>query len=361
MASSKSAEPQVDRGFCLCDMAGQLAMKVPLKTDQFEADRILYHRQDLHAALRAAAVSLDLSGKPVDIRTASPVVSCDPEEGIVVLEGGEKLQADLVIGADGIKSVVRSAVLGEQHRAVPTGISAYRALIPAHILEGIEDAPDSVRNPQIAMTTMVVGKDRRVIMGPGRGGKLFGIVALVPDEQMQEDATDSWVRPGSKTQLLGAYADFPAWLRAIFQTAPEDGIGLWQLRDLEPLRTWVCGRTIVIGDAAHAMLPTQGQGASQSIEDAEALQAFFAHVSSRPGKKVVQEQLERVFETRYERVTLIQTYSRQQAKGGTQGETNKVSLNPGEFMTFNCDYNGAVDWFKRRLGQQEQQVIASLA
>lgn len=45
-------------------------------------------------------------------------------------------------------------------------------------------------------------------------------------------------------------------------------LGLWQLRDLGPLETWVSGRCILIGDAAHAMLPTQGQGASQAVEDA---------------------------------------------------------------------------------------------
>jgi len=56
---------------------------------------------------------------------------------------------------------------------------------------------------------------------------------------------------------------------------------LWQLRDIEPLQTWVKGRTILIGDAAHAMLPLQGQGASQGFEDAEALQALFFLPTSR--------------------------------------------------------------------------------
>jgi hypothetical protein len=61
---------------------------------------------------------------------------------------------------------------------------------------------------------MVMGNNNRVIMGPGRGGKLFAIVALVPDEKMKvKSIEDSWVKPGSKPELLMAYADFPVWQR----------------------------------------------------------------------------------------------------------------------------------------------------
>lgn len=68
------------------------------------------------------------------------------------------------------------------------------------------------------------------------------------------------------TSLLESFKDFPGWCKLLFGHAPE--LGLWQLRDLDSLETWTKGCTIIIGDASHAMLPTQGQGASQSIEDA---------------------------------------------------------------------------------------------
>lgn len=344
----KSAEPQIDCGFRLFDVAGRLVKEVPLSNAHFDADRVLYHRQDLHTALRNAATSSDRPGKAVDIRTASQVVDCDPDNGTVKIKGGETLQADLVIGADGIKSVIRTAVMGEKLKATPTGISAYRILVPTQNLQEIESLPDSIKQTDPAMTSMVIGNDKRAIMGPGRGGSLFGIVALVPDENAKDECSDdSWVRPGSKTQLLEAYSGFPDWLRTIFCSAPDDEIGLWQLRDLDPLPAWSRGRTILIGDAAHAMLPTQGQGASQSIEDAEALQAFFADVAYRPDKDEVQHALETVFEARYQRVSLIQAYSREQAKPGTVKGSNAVTLDPGQFMRYNCEYNGAVDWLRR--------------
>jgi salicylate hydroxylase len=99
--------------------------------------------------------------------------------------------------------------------------------------------------------------------------------------------------------LLESFKEFPDWCKRLFKHAPE--LGLWQLRDLDPLETWHRGRVILIGDASHGMLPTQGQGASQSIEDAvcgpffsqdfkihtealsqEALGAFFKDVTRKP-------------------------------------------------------------------------------
>lgn len=344
------AEPQADKAFRMFSTEGTLVREIPLSTSTFGADRMLYHRQDLHAALREAATTAKdgWEGTPaVVIRTAADVTDCDPAEGTVSLKGSENLKADLIIGADGIKSVIRNTVVGEERTAQPTGLSAYRMLIPAAKLP-TEQIPEGIlRMEDPAATTMIVGKDKRVIMGPGRAGKLLGIVALVPDETTGEPSDDSWTRPGSKEELLAAFADFPSWLRAIFDQAEDDEIGLWQLRDIDPLPKWTNGRVVLIGDAAHAMLPTQGQGASQAIEDAEALQAFLSDLDERPvSKDQVEKALGKVFKARYERASLIQGYSRDQARPGTAGR--EVTLNPAEFMRFNCEYQGAVDWLERQ-------------
>jgi salicylate hydroxylase len=344
------AEPQADKAFRMFNAEGKLVREIPLSTNMFGADRMMYHRQDLHAALREAATTTEhgFQGKPAAvIKTAADVVDCDPAEGHVKLKDGTTLEADLIIGADGIKSVIRKCVVGEERTAQPTGLSAYRMLIPAAKLP-IKEIPEGIlRMEDPAATTMIVGKDKRVIMGPGRGGKLLGIVALVPDEPAPDAADDSWTRPGSKQELLAAFADFPSWLRAIFDQAEDDEIGLWQLRDIDPLPTWTKGRAVLIGDAAHAMLPTQGQGASQAVEDAEALQAFLAELGQGPvSKDQVERALGKVFKTRYERASLIQAYSREQARPGTAGR--EVTLDPAEFMKFNCEYQGAIDWLGRQ-------------
>lgn len=344
------AEPQADKAFRMFNTEGTLVREIPLSTSMFGADRMMYHRQDLHAALREAAVKTEdnWEGKPAAvIKTAAEVVDCDPAEGTVTLKDGTVLRADLIIGADGIKSVIRNAVVGEERTAQPTGLSAYRMLIPATKLPNKQIPEGILRMQEPAATTMIIGKDKRVIMGPGRSGKLLGIVALVPDESAEDPADDSWTRPGSKQELLAAFADFPSWLRAIFDQAEDDEIGLWQLRDIDPLPTWTKGRVVLIGDAAHAMLPTQGQGASQAIEDAEALQAFLSEYGEgQVSKDQVEKALGKVFKTRYERASLIQAYSREQARPGTAGRD--VTLNPAEFMKFNCEYQGAVDWLERQ-------------
>lgn len=341
-----SAEPMNDRCFRIVNTAGDIVNEIWLDPSTFGANRVLYHRQDLHKGLLSAALSADFPGSPVEIRTSATVDACDPEAGTVTLSNGDTIAADLVIGADGIHSAVREAVVGEALTAIPTGISAYRMLIPVEYLEGI-DVPASVLTPSHPITTMIIGQDKRIIMGPGRGGKLFGIVAIVPDHKMQEKSTtESWVERGSKGKLLETFADFPHWVRDIFGQAPD--IGLWQLRDLDPLSTWVKGRTILIGDAAHPMLPTQGQGASQSVEDAEALGAFFAGINGKPSETQVADALKKVLRARHERASLIQRYSREQAKPGTSPGSTEITLNPGQFMKYNCHYDGAVDWLRRQ-------------
>ncbi|KAK7911832.1 hypothetical protein PG985_014313 [Apiospora marii] len=349
----EQAEPMPDRAFRIFNLEGKMVREMRLETDMFGADRMLYHRQDLHKGLLDAATSPDLPGNPAVVRTASAVAGCDPDAGTVTLQSGETLEADLIIGADGIHSAIRTAVLGEERSAIPTGISAYRLLIPIENLKNL-DLPDNLIDTSGSATegstTMIMGHDKRVIMGPGRGGKVFGVVALVPDEKMHEaSSTASWVEAGSRQKLMESYADFPGWLRDIFAQAPD--IALWQLRDIDPLPTWTRGRALLVGDAAHAMLPTQGQGASQSVEDAEALQAFLCDVGSRgrPSAEEVGAALQRVLAARYDRASLIQLYSRQQARPATDSKlSNKVTLDPAQFMRYNCDYHGAEDWVARQ-------------
>ncbi|KAH7175437.1 hypothetical protein EDB81DRAFT_4131 [Dactylonectria macrodidyma] len=338
-----AAEPMPDRAFRMFNTDGELVREMNLDKKQFGADRVMYHRQDLSSSLKNAATSTDLPGNPAEIRTSCQVVGVDCEEGVVTLESGETVTGDVIIGADGIHSQVRTAVLGEERKAIPTGISAYRMLIPTEKLDKLS-APKKLLDPLDPSTTMIIGHDRRVIMGPGRGAKMYGVVALVPDEKMAEaSSSDSWVEPGSVDKLREAYADFPVWLHDIFAAAPD--VGLWQLRDLDPLPRWVRGRTVLIGDAAHAMLPTQGQGASQSFEDAEALRAFLGHSPDGPDVRVA---LERVFAVRRDRAGLIQKYSREQARPGADAATKEVKLDPGQFMKYNCDYEGAADWEERQ-------------
>ncbi|KAK1688926.1 hypothetical protein BDP55DRAFT_702491 [Colletotrichum godetiae] len=336
-----------DKAFRIFNTEGKLHAEIPFHLKKsYGAERMIYHRIDLHDALKYAATRREENVTPVELRTGCVVRECDPEACTVTLESEEVLTADLVIGADGIKSVLRQSIIGKEAPAIPTGLSAYRLVIDSSELEQDKDFT-SVIDPRESFTTMIMGHDRRIIMGPARNGSIYSIVALVPDDKMQENADGkSWTTKGDPDMLRETFDVFPKWAKTVFKNCTE--VGLWQLRDLDPLDTWYRDRAIIIGDAAHPMLPTQGQGASQAIEDAEALGVIFSDIKGKPTAAEIQERLKRVFDCRWERATLIQGYSRQAGKPATDKANNKITMNPAEFMDYNCTYSGAKHWIERQ-------------
>jgi salicylate hydroxylase len=352
----------VDKGFQVYNLDGELQMKVPLSTkSKYGAERILLHRVDLHEALKHRATSSDYPGKPASIKVSSRIVDASEcDQGKVVLASGEVLTADLIVGADGIKSVVRPGVVGKNVSVLPTGHSAYRMVFPIEDLVSHEDFKTTI-DPRESVTTMVMGHDCRLIMGPARNSSIYSVVAMVPDEKMNETSADSsWNTSGDLDKMLKTFEQFPAWAKVPLQVAKE--AGLWQLRDIDPLSTWYKGRAILIGDSAHAMLPTQGQGASQSVEDAEALGAFFENVEDGEiSRREVEAINRRVFQCRFDRASTIQAYSRQTAKPATSEGSAKIKMSPVEFMDYNCNYAGAVEWEARQKSvSEEQEKLPSL-
>ncbi|PWY68948.1 monooxygenase [Aspergillus sclerotioniger CBS 115572] len=330
LASLLAPHSMTDTAFEVYNLAGELKTHVPLSSskEKYGAERMIYHRQDLHSVLKHRTTAQEYPGDPATLWTGRRVVSVNCEEGIVEMESGEKVYGDLIIGADGIKSVVRGCVLGREVQARTTGWSAYRMMV---------DMEDLVRNegfvgvvdPRVCQTVMVVGDGRRrIIMGPARGGKVYSVVALVADEKGEVRKGTSWVTAGDRGMMLDTFGDFPEWATAPLRLARGRG------------------RVILIGDAAHAMLPTQGQGGSQAIEDAEALGAFFEGFEAGRWRREDVERVNReVFECRFTRASTIQEYSR---LAGGEEDGAKVAMNPREFMDYNCLYEGAVEWRRRQ-------------
>lgn len=101
----------VDEGFRIYNTDGQLVDSLPLLTKtEYGADRLCFHRRDLHDVLKQAAVSRDREGDPVVVRTASKVIDCDPLAGTVTLESGEIITGDLIIGADGMYVIFMACI-----------------------------------------------------------------------------------------------------------------------------------------------------------------------------------------------------------------------------------------------------------
>jgi salicylate hydroxylase len=166
---------------------------------------------------------------------------------------GASEDADVVIGADGIRSVVQREI-GLQSRPTTEGIMAYRGLIPAERLAWANDLKDPA---------LWLGSGRSFLLYPVAKGRLINMVAFVPTDTESEE---SWSAPGDLQALAAEYA---GWDKPVQDTINSlDETFRWGIYDRAPLPYWSTARVTLMGDAAHPMVPHVGQGAGQSIEDA---------------------------------------------------------------------------------------------
>lgn len=207
-------------------------------------------------------------------------------DAVLSFTNGEVVTADLVIGADGIKSVVRQ-VLFSQKPPVFSGEHAYRAVID------IADAQGLVTDDNLRM---YVGQGAKVYLLPlrHRGQASFDITALCPDP--------TWAPEVTKEQLVGTLAGFDERIVAIAENLDLDTVSIRAVYDIDPVDTWHSDAVVLIGDSAHSMLHHQGQGANSAIEDAGALADLLAESASIPEalarfqavRKPVTDELQRI-------------------------------------------------------------------
>ncbi|QDC09949.1 monooxygenase [Oceanicola sp. D3] len=213
------------------------------------------HRADLLAVLERGARDAG-----VEIRLGCRVDEVRPG-GAVVLESGEALEAGLVVGADGLHSVARRAILGPQEPAF-THQLAWRALVEA-------EAP----LPPEAQLFLAPG--RHLVAYPLRGGRLVNIVAC---EEQAEWAEEGWQVAGDPAGFRAAFAGFggpvPGWLDRV------EKVRRWGLFRHGVAARWHRERLVIMGDAAHPTLPYLAQGAAMGLEDAWVLAAELAGAES---------------------------------------------------------------------------------
>lgn len=234
--------------------------------EMYGVDCYVAHRADLHALLREAlpADCLRLDARCVEVQQ-------DADRAWIKLRDAagrdEVVHADAVIGADGIHSIVRDAVV-PRVEARFSGLCAFRCLVPA------EQAPEMARRP---VHTLWLGPGRHFVHYPIAAGRLVNVVAIVPAGDWR---TESWTAEGRVQDLLAEFAQWDARLVQLAAAATETR--RWALYDRQPLERWTNGRIALLGDAAHAMLPFYGQGAAQAIEDGVALAACLRDVRDVP-------------------------------------------------------------------------------
>ncbi|KAJ7437252.1 FAD/NAD(P)-binding domain-containing protein [Mycena galericulata] len=228
----------------------------------------LCHRTELHDELKRLTLSTEGAGKPVEIHLGTEIVDCDPETGTLTSKTGEKYAADVIIAADGIRSTLRTFVVGHPVVAPATGICAFRWMAETSKLESRPEL-DWVVKDGISGGRAVNEPDsiRHIFLYPC-GKALINVTMMHPDKRDQDEF--SWYTRVTRDEVLQEYKEFGPQIQAFLQLAV-DPVNLWQLRVLPVLPTWTKGRVALLGDAAHATFPTLGQGAAMAVEDAAAL------------------------------------------------------------------------------------------
>lgn len=225
-----------------------------------------YHRADLHKVLLDACLDPEGAGPVVQVHTGAKVVEIDqsdPARPVAVTGAGERHESDVLVGADGIRSGVRDA-LGMPDTLLFSGEMAYRVLIPG---DKIAADPATRWLVDRFQSTIWYGPDRHLVHYMIRGGEYLNVVAIVPSSP---EAERDWTAPATVDELVGAYPGWDDRVASMLEKA-EGEISAWAMYHRRRDPVWVDGRAALLGDACHAMLPYQAQGASQAMEDAAVL------------------------------------------------------------------------------------------
>ena len=269
----------------------------------YGAPQLTIHRADLLDALLEAFPRENIRfGKRVKTLQES-------DTGVTLrFEDGSEETVDVLIGADGIHSRVRTALFGEE-RPRFTGVVSFRAVVPTERVRGV---------PEIEAFTKWWGPtpQSQIVTFPLNLGRDTFIFATTGQDNWTEE---SWTRPGDVNELRGFYKDFHADARALLDAC--DTVLKSALYERDPLPQWSKGCMTLLGDACHPMLPFMAQGAGMAIEDAVVLGRCLKDVSNRAQAATA---LQRYEEVRKERTAKIQIGSRGNQWMKTQGNADWV-------------------------------------
>jgi salicylate hydroxylase len=266
----------------------------------------MFHRVNMHAMLMDSSTSEKYSGIPAVLKVDHKCVAIDHEKGSITFENGVVVQHDLIIGSDGagvsqmiissllchrqflpdlgykiklcltssltnivVKSTVRKTLNIEVDRKESTS-TCYHCIIDTVDVKKL-GLKDLTKNSAIEFWG---GQGiNKIVYSPCREGEVNSFYCFFPKALATGNSGDRWTDTITLDSLLKPFPDLDPELLALFRNSTD--IKPWRLFVHQPYSHWRVGRTTIMGDAAHPMMPDQSQGACQAIEDAAALGIVF--------------------------------------------------------------------------------------
>ncbi|OTA52708.1 FAD binding domain protein [Hypoxylon sp. EC38] len=334
------------QGFRTVDKLGNLIYDTEYRFEEkYGAPALAHMRVDFRAELLRLATApskeLGIGGEPAEIVFNNGAKDINPEAGEITLDDGTTAKADVIIAADGIHSRLRPKIASPDcPKPQKSGLTCCRVAVSANeAIEALGRLPDWWQEQINGDSRILVfeardGSDRIMVVYGLRNMTYMNMSCIFPTKEEKESTTNSWMAEGDRQEMLDIFDDFAPSVKKLIGVATE--VKLWELQDLETLDRWTAGRAILIGDAAHAMTPMQGQGANIGIEDAEAFRLLMQQGVTRDDVPTI---LKRIEDVKKPRATRVLQNTRATSRGISGEERYRV-------MDENCTYHGIFEALK---------------
>lgn len=321
-----------------------------LKTMHFDtrarfggAPSVLVKRAKLQQELVRFATGTEFPGLPAEIIPNAKVARVDAQAGTVTTEDGREFRGDLIIGADGINSVVRSAIFEGQGTVRTHDLLALITRVPVAELKSDPDFAYLADDPRsqaglCSFYTAAGSQSNKRIMTYHTSPRDLQVLGYTSEKEFAErfDSLNAGIiKDVPASRVVEDFApDFAGPLVNLFK---HDKIDAWRVRDITPMDNWIHGKVVLIGDAAHAVTQHAGQGCNITIEDAEALSCLLRDATPDS----IPAALDKFMSLRKDRVALVARRSRELGNLQSDEDKTKEPIKADEFARAMYGYQGA--------------------